>query len=92
MATSLTVMESRALCILVLAAVNCLLLLFSGVSKSFRKPSRTMLGEAAPQFSQSLGMLSMNSRTRAVNTSREWVYTTSCFGFRFSLAMIASYL
>ena len=89
MATSLTVMASRALCILVLAAVNCLLLLFSGVSKSFRKPSRTMLGEAAPQFSQSLGM---NSRTRAVNTSREWVYTTSCFGFRFSLAMIASYL
>lgn len=85
-------MASKALCILVLAAVNCLLLLFRGVSKSFRKPSRTMLGEAAPQFSHSFGMFIKNSRINPVSTSRVCVYTTSCFGFRFSLAMIASYL
>jgi hypothetical protein len=53
-----------------------LLLLDRGISKSFKKlpirrrrlayPSRTILGEAAPQFSQLLGILLRNWRMRAL--------------------------
>ena len=57
-----TVKKSSALLVGIAFVANCLLLLLIGTSNSFRKPSRTIDGEAAPQFSQMRGIAAKNSR------------------------------